>query len=230
MKENPLLDFFELNNKDNCIYFKGDNLKCYIPRKYEKKEYLIIHDKVSALGIFDICVNDKYEGGIQIPAVITLDPVDMYDTTIDDVKYLTCELTRGSQFITDLDVLQNNDIPYYMWTEYLSLGNLPRYLGYDDCATLFDTANKFSGKGLEANHAVYELIISYMFRDKKSINTFFRHTDMKDEPQIVNIRDIAHSATTTHSRIIGSYGDAGRTSALLNQSEENHPLEDLFRA
>lgn len=222
-------NYFKIDEKNNCVFFTGEKLLCYIPKKYEKRNYLIIEDKIRALGIFDIEIDGKIEAGICIPAVITIDPVDIYETTKNDVRYLVCELHKGSQFVCNMEVLVDSDIPYYIWTEFLSLGNAPEFMTYDIFTSLFDNTAYYCGKGLQANHAIYEVVVSYIHRDADDINKFYRHTNMNKPPLLVNIRDIAHSTTTTHSRIVGSFGDAGRTSALLHQSEENHPLEDLYR-
>ena len=39
-------NFFELNQKDDCVYFMGDKLECYISERYANFGYLDISDKI----------------------------------------------------------------------------------------------------------------------------------------------------------------------------------------
>ena len=65
MTNNPqIVKYFELSEKDNCVFFTGDKAECLIPQRYIDKEFLIIDSKLSVLAVFTIIVNEKILGGI----------------------------------------------------------------------------------------------------------------------------------------------------------------------
>ena len=117
-----------------------------------------------------------------------------------------------------------------MWNEFLTYGHMPSFVRYNDAAFLFDNNKKFTGKQLEGDHVIYELVIAHCFRDAKDKNIPYRNTNMSELPAQITLRDITYGASTTHSRIVGSYADVGMINAALNKVEENHDLEDLFRS
>lgn len=229
MSMSKLTPYFEQDTKEKCVRFIGDKLEIFIPMRYQLKNYLAIEDKISALGIFSMKVNDSIEGGLQLPAVIQIDPVETYEATINDVKYLVCVLTKGGKIMTSTEVLQDDKVGYFMWTEYLSLGRMPEFIDYEGTATLFDDLREVTGRGIDVDSAIIGIILAQMNRDPDDINIFYRHTRMLKKPFLVNLRNVGYGPSSTHARVVGSYSDDGRNAALLNQSDQNHKLEDFFR-
>ena len=226
----PAVDqFFEIDEKNDCVRFIGDTLEIFIPMRYQSKNYLIIKDKIDALGIFSMRVNGSIEGGLQIPAVIQIDAAETYNETIDGEQFFVCKLNKGGRIMTTLKVVKDKELVYFIWTEFLSLGHMPKYMTYDGATTLFDDLKEITGSGTGVDHALIEIILAHVYRDPNNLSIFYRHTDMRQPPAQISLRDIGYGASTTHARIIGSYADVGRNSALLNQSDQNHTLEDLFR-
>lgn len=222
--------FFELDKKEKCVRFLGDKLEIFIPMRYQNSNFLVVENKVHTLGIFSMRVNDSIEGGLQMPAVIQVDPVDTYVETKDGEQYFVCVLNKGSRIMTTTGVLKNDKIGYFMWTEFLSLGRMPEYITYDNSVSLFDDLKELTGKGTNTDHVLMEIVLAHVFRDPDNLNVFYRHSNMNKKPAQVTLRDVAYGPSSTHSRIIGSYSDDGRNAALLNQSDQNHTLEDFFRA
>lgn len=225
-----LSQYFEQDDKENCVRFIGDKLECFIPVRYKNENFLIVADKIQALGIFSIRINDTLTGGLQIPAVIQIDPTETYETTIDEEKYFVCVLTKNHRVMCSLDVMQIEKVGYFMWREFLSLGHFPSYINYQNVNSLFDDLKEITGRGLGANHAILEIILAHLFRDPDDLNIKYRHTPMVKPPAHVTLRDVSYGPSTTHSRIFGSYSDIGRNAALLNQSDTNSELSDLFRS
>lgn len=222
--------FFEESEKDDCLRFIGDKLECYIPTRYAMENYLNIGENVQALGVFALKVNDSIEGGFQLPAVITMEPTETYDATIDEESYLVCVLRKGDKLMNTLNVMQIEKIGYFMWCEFLSLGHFPRYINYENVLNLFDDLKEVTGRGTNANHAILEIIYAHLFRDAQDLNVKYRHTGMNKPPAHVTLRDVSYGPSSTLGRIGGSYTDTGVNSALLNQSDQNHEIEDLFRS
>lgn len=222
--------FFEQDDKESCVRFVGDKLECFIPVRYKAENYLIVEDKVQALAIFSMTINDTIECGLQLPAVIQIDPSETYETTIDDEKYLVAVLTKGRRLMCSLNVMQIEKISYFIWREFLSLGHFPRYINYQNVNTLFNDMKEVTGRGMNGNHVILEIILAHLFRDRKDLNKKYRYTDMKDPPATVTLQDVSYGPSSTHARIFGSYSDTGRNAALLNQADNNSEMSDLFRA
>lgn len=225
-----LSDYFRESEKDDCVYFTGDKLECFIPTRYETDDYLSIDENVHALAIFSIRIDDKIDGGLQLPAIITIEPTETYETTIDEEHYLVCVLKKGDKIMNTMSVMQIEKIGYFMWREFLSLGRMPSYLTYQNVVGLMDDLKEITGRGTNGNHTILELIYAHLFRDAKDLNIKYRHTTMTQPPAHVTLRDVSYGPSSTLGRIAGSYTDTGINSALLNQADQNHEIEDLFRA
>lgn len=224
-----MTEYFKFSETDHSFVFTGDTLEIYIPERYQEKGFLQLGEHVSVLGIFSMKINDKEEVGFLLPAMINMDPIDIAETTINGEKYFVCTLNKGCVFHDSDVVLQNNGTGYFMWNEFLALGHMPKFITYGNIIGLFDNLAKYSGLNLNGAHTILELIYAHMFRDANNMTKFYRHTDMSKPPAMINLHDVAYGATTTHSRIAGSYTSIGLNSALLNQETKNNELEDIFR-
>ena len=222
--------YFEQDDKEDCVRFIGDKLECFVPLRYKNENFLIIEDKVQALGIFSIRINDTIWAGLQLPAVIQIDPSETYETSLDGERYFVCVLTKNRRVMCSLGVMQIEKIGYFIWREFLSLGHFPKYITYQNVNTLFDDMKEITGKGIGANHVIMEIVLAHLFRDPHDLNIKYRHTKMEEPPAHVTLRDVSYGPSTTYSRIFGSYADEGRNAALLNQADTNSELSDLFRS
>ena len=228
--EEDISIYFEQDDKEQCVSFIGDKLECFIPLRYQNENYLIIEDKVQALGYFTLRINDSIWGGLQLPAVIQLDPTETYETTMEGEKYFVCVLTKNRRVMCSTSVMQIEKIGYFIWREFLYLGHYPKYINYRNVNTLLDDLKEITGRGFGANHVIIEIVLAHLFRDAHDLNIKYRHTTMNEPPATVTLKDISYGPSTTHSRIFGSYSDVGRNAALLNQSDNNSELSDLFRS
>lgn len=221
--------YFELSEKDDCVYFVGDKLDCYLPERYGNFGYLSITNVVSTLGIFAMKINDSIDCGLNLNAGITMDPVSSEHITIDGDKYVHAILKKGSKLLTTLTFTQDDKLSYVTWREFLSVGHLPFCFNYKNIAGIFDD-NKFTtGKGISVDHAVLEVIYAHLFRDPDDLNIFYRLTPMVKKPAMVTLKSVSYGPSGTFAKIAGSYAQEGYNSALLNQSEQSSELEDLFR-
>ena len=236
MVPSEIADLFELSTEDNCVRFLGEKLECYIPERYQSFGFLELGATVKTLGIFKMVVNDEYECGLQLPTTIEMYPTDIYQESIspDDNeakkdKFYVCSFDKGGQVVTNLNLVQNDKVGYTCWREFMSVGHMPLYIDYDNVAFLFDDLKECTGKGISADHAVLEIIYSHLFRDANDANIPYRNTNMARAPQRITLTDISNGLTGTFAKIAGSYAQQGYNAALLNQSDENVELEDLFR-
>ena len=222
--------FLEEPDKDCVRYVNNQNvnLEIYIPTRYRDRGYMHLDEYVHTLGILTMKIGN-IQFGLQLPAMITIDTTDTYETTIDNATYLVAVLPPGRRVMTTLTVLQNDKIPYFMWSEFLFVGHIPQYLDYSTIVSLYDQTGEVIGQKLGSDHAVFEVVLAHLFRDQDDLTRYYRNTNMVKDPATVTLKDVSYGPSSTHSRIFGSYANEGRNSALLNQVETNNELEDLFR-
>ena len=219
---------FEYSEKDDCTRFMGDKLIIRVPEHYTMLGYLVIAEVVHVLGIFPMNV-DGVDCGLQIPGVIDVDPSDIRTETINDKKYTILELHRGDRIMCTSSVIKNGKLHYEMWKEFIGGGKLPEYLDYDATACLFDDCKKITGKGIDVNHAVIEIVYAHIYRDRDDLTKLYRLTPMTKPPVTIKLNQPAYATNSTHARIIGSYAEQGMNTALIHQNAENVEIEDIFR-
>ena len=219
---------FEYSEKDDCTRFMGDKLIIRVPEHYTMLGYLVIAKVVHVLGIFPMNV-DGVDCGLQIPGVIDVDPSDIRTETINDKKYTILELHRGDRIMCTSSVVRNGKLHYAMWKEFIGGGKMPEYLDYDATACLFDDCKKITGKGIDVNHAVIEIVYAHIYRDRDDLTKLYRLTPMTKPPVNIKLNQPAYAANSTHARIIGSYAEQGMNAALIHQNAENVEIEDIFR-
>ena len=219
---------FEYSEKDDCTRFMGDKLIIRIPEHYTMLGYLVIAEVVHVLGIFPMNV-DGVDCGLQIPGIIDVDPSDIRTETINDKKYTILELHKGDRIMCTSSVIKDGKLHYAMWKEFISGGKIPEYLDYDATACLFDDCKKITGKGIDVNHAVIEIVYAHIYRDRDDLTKLYRLTPMTKPPVNIKLNQPAYATNSTHARIIGSYAEQGMNSALIHQNAENVEIEDVFR-
>lgn len=219
---------FEYSEKDDCTRFMGDKLIIRIPEHYTMLGYLVIAEVVHVLGIFPMNV-DGVDCGLQIPGVIDVDPSDIRTETINDKKYTILELHKGDRIMCTSSVIKDGKLHYAMWKEFIGGGKMPEYLDYDAAACLFDDCKKITGKGIDVNHAVIEIVYAHIYRDRDDLTKLYRLTPMTKPPVNIKLNQPAYATNSTHARIIGSYAEQGMNTALIHQNAENVEIEDIFR-
>lgn len=229
MNEELLNKFFITDEENDCVIFTGEKLQCFIPERYATYGFLHMGEKTESLGIFKMVINDEIECGLQLPSIITMEPIDAQWKTIDDEKFLVAELGTGCKLLASLTLIQNDKIYFTTWREFMYIGHLPLYINYNNIAFLFDDLKEATGKGISIDHSVLEIIYSHLFRSAEDPNIFYRHSDMTKEPARISMKSVAYGPSGTFAKIAGSFAQDGYNSALLNQADRNSELEDMWR-
>lgn len=216
-------------NKDRSVSFLGDKMEIYISKRFEKYGCLSVLENVQTLALFKIVINDTEEIGYYLPAIITMVPSEHTTHNEGNQSYVKLTFNEGDLFMKDSRVVMNQFIGYVIFYELVVVGKKPDFLTYDDMALLFKKVEDITGINFRTNQVVYETIFSHLFRDNENIMLPFRLTNMKSEPVMVPLRSVAHAATSTSGKIIGSFFDDAINSAIVNQSENNSVIEDLLR-
>lgn len=215
---------------NDTFIFTGKKMEVFIPRRYERYNLLSIGNEVKTLGIFEIKIDDNLSTGFLLPAVLTLEPSSIYTKTIEETDYLICQFVTGDKFISNSTLVKQSFIPYVLFLEFIALGRLPSFITYDIAATLFDLAKETCNVGFRTNHTVFEMIWSHLFRDANDLTTKYRHTNMKNPPEFIELKSVTYAAESTSAKLIGAYMSDGVNAAIVNPANEKNDLEDLLRS
>ena len=205
-----------------------DNIEIYISRSYEKYKMLNISDSVSALAVFEINYGAESKGFF-LPAVIEMHPSEIAFETINGTDFVKCTFNKGDIFMKSAEVVQNPNIAYTIFAEYIDSARVPNFMHYENLAFLFDTVKRITGSSIPAEHAAFEMIYAYLSRDPKNFRTMYRLTNMSEPPKYYKLKDVAHVASSTSSKLISAYLKDSLASSMVNASDNTSDLEELLR-
>ena len=171
------LNRYTKREKDSVIV-TTDKLIVYISRRFEKYMMLKVTDNVSALAIFEISVGGE-SAGFFLPAVVDMKPSRVDFVTINGNDFAMCTFSKGDTFIENVNVVQNANIAYVVFEEFIDGGKFPSFMRYDDLAFIFDIVKKITASSIPAEHSTFEMIYAYLARDPKNFKTMWRLTPMK---------------------------------------------------
>lgn len=212
-----------------------EGCKLYIPARFQEQKLASIGAESYVLGIFAIVVGDKYYGVSNVPSMMKVDPATINTVTIEEEDYLELVFEAGDTVVSNVDLVKNDALLYYIYNEVIAKGHVPWYINYEDLGRLFEQSKKYAGASLGANHAVMEMIAASVTRDASNKTKFYRHTvESKDDlekrpPVMIPLRSVTYGATNTTAKLIGAYWDEGVTSALVNPSDKVEPIEEILR-
>lgn len=227
MEKQELKQYFKV--VDDTIIFTGNHLEVRIPVRYKVYDLLTIADTIKTLAIFEMIVNDTTSVGLLLPCIVHMAPSAIARATIDGSEYQVAEFYSGDKFILSNTLLKEPHLAYTMYLEFISLGNLPKFLDYSSTAFLFDTAENVCGINLRTPHTVFEMIYAHLFRDPDDLFVKYRYTDMLKSPVFIGTKSVAFGPDSTTAKIIGSYFNDGINSAFINASQQQSDLENLLR-
>ena len=220
--------YFKTNSKGEVI-FVGDELKIYIPKRYEEKQFTQITSEISTIGIFRMVANGKDEIKFLLPAFIKIRPSGIDTETIGEERYAVATLVKNDVFMVTNEVLQTEKIAYLIWNEFIYWGNTPTWMTYLDVMNMFKTQQKVTGLKFGVPPVVFEILISHLARTKRSLDEEYRLTDMHEYPAFIPLHAVAHAATSVSARMIGSYFDDSVNVSLIQDDGKPSELEDILR-
>lgn len=223
------MDLNRILNKDkNRLVCMVDNITVYISRNFEKYKMLTIGDDVSALAIFEIVVGNESRGFF-LPAAVKMKPSVVSFETVDGTDFVKCEFHKGDTFIDDTTVVQNANIAYIVFEEFIDGARIPKFMRYDNLAFIFDIIKRITGSSIPAEHAAFEMIYAYLSRNPKNVREMWRLTNMNGSPKYFKLKDVPHVAVSTTSKLISAYLNDSIASSMVNASEDNSDIEELLR-
>lgn len=233
LKRDPSVIHKDLTTlKDNRIV-TDKGCRIYIPEKYQDNRLVTVGVETYILGYFAIVIGNSY--GVSLaPARLRIEPDNIQTVKIEDESYLEFTFEPNSTVIANADVVQDNQLLYSIYNEFISKGHVPWYITYQDLGELFGLSKYYTGTKLGANPVIFELITATITRNPENLKQQYRHIlkspkDLKTEPKVVKLNSVTYGATNTTTKLIGAYWDEGVTSALVHPSTKEEPIEEILR-
>lgn len=209
-------------------------LRIYIPIRFEERNLASIGSDVFIVGIYAIVTDDGFYGVAKTNAMIHITPSAINTVKVDGDDYYEFVFNPGSTVISNLSLVKNDVVTYYIFDEFFAKGRVPWYIDYDSLGSIFDSAAKHAGVNFGKNKVIIELIASIIARDKKDRYIMYRHVvknladKLKNKPDFIPLSAIQFTATNTVTKLAGAYMSDGIVSALVNPSERVERVESLL--
>lgn len=211
-------------------------IKIYVPERYTEKELAEIGSETFIVGIYAMVVDDTYYAVSKINAMMRIKPTTISTVKFDGTTYLEFYFEPGSVVIATTSLVRSDTLVYNIFNYFISNGAIPWFLGYEDVATLFDSAEHHAGVRLTKSHSILEMFTAAIARDPEHRTKYYRQSldDGKAKPDkpvaFIALRNISLGATNTTSRLMGSRFSDGLDSALANPSRSLERVEQLLRS
>ena len=209
------------------------DLAIHIPRSYASGQLGSIESTVRCVGFFAVVV-DGYYAVSNVCAIVTLTPSEINVVKIEDADYLILKFNAGDTVMPLLDLVRTAPLVFNIYDEIVAKGKTPWYLDYVDLGSIFDTAQHHANMNLNADRSILEMMTAARGRNPDDRTKYYRNMiqtsdDLsKYKPDMIPLRSVAFGATSTTSKLLGSYMNEGLTSALVNPTERLEKVEELL--
>ena len=208
--------------------------KIQVPSRFTERSLVELGADIHCIGVYAMIVDDKYAVST-INAQLLITPSKILKININDVEYYEFYFESGSQVFATTNLVKKDSLVYHIFDELISKANVPWYIGYDDLGKIFDSAKYHAGTNIADNQELTELIVSIISRDPIDKTIYYRNSIKNEQfvkdinPEYVSLSNVLFSATSTLTRLTGSYMSEGIVSALVNESQREERLEALLR-
>jgi hypothetical protein len=189
-------------------------------------------DGVLVIGSYAIIHKDTY-AITQAPVMTHLLPDDIQEVSIDDTDYIEMIFHKGTTWLKNKTIIQDKLMVIEILTQYLSHGRIPWYVDYEGCAELFYEAKHLGGLDISQRPELIEMLAALTCRDPNDAQRLFREQQLaKGDRKLftaVPVSNVHFGSFTTESRLIGSYQDAGVSTALVVDSKKMTPTGRLLQ-
>lgn len=217
---------------EKCVV-SGDTLQVIFPERWVAKELAELGDVVHLIGYFAVIDKDGNMGKMMIPAVVRTEPDRVNKVVINGDAYIKMEYDKGSNLISTMNVVRDDNLLYYIYSEFFEKARVPFYFTYSECARLFNESVKYNGFKLGYDPAALEYLVAFIHRNPDNIGECYRHrptakTD-KVQPSLMGLNDVTTGSNNFITKINKSYTTAGITSALNNPARRAERIETMLR-
>lgn len=206
-----------------------------VPARFQERDLVSLGSDTYILGIFAMILEDNTYAISMTDAMMQIDPTTTETIIMNGDQYLQFSFEKGSRVFVTIDLVKNTLMLYNIFNEFISKGNVPWYIEYEDLPHIFDTAEYHAGAKVGGNHAIYEYICAMVGRVDNNRQLHYRHyakthqDEITHPPVFVPFRSVIYNAPDTTAKLLGSYASDGLTSALVHPSEKTQSIESLLR-
>lgn len=221
IKDKPAVMKTLVENADGSVTTKT-GCRIFIPKRYIERDVAKVGSENYSIGFFPLITPDNRFMLFNAIAFIYLNPSSFSSAFMDGEEFIQFTFDPGTIVIKSLDLVQKDTLVYAVFNEFISNGNFPWYINYDDSGMSFDTATTIAGTSIGQNPEQIEILIASISRQPQDRMKYFRTMvrSMEDakrlQPARVPLKSVSYSATNTTNKLAGAYFDEGVRSALLN--------------
>ena len=234
IKDKPAVMKTLVENQDGSVTTKT-GCRIFIPKRFIERDVAKVGSENYSIGFFPMLTPDNRFMLFNAIAFIYLNPSEFSTAFIDGEEFIDFKFEPGSIVIKSLDLVQKDTLVYSEFNEFISSGNIPWYINYDDSGTLFDTATTIAGTSIGQNPEQIEILIASISRQPQNRMLYFRTMvkTLEDAqrmiPARVPLKSVSYSATNTTNKLAGAYFDEGVRSALLNPTTRPDKVGTVLR-
>lgn len=206
----------------------------HIPEFYAETPLAHIGVECNIIGIHGIIVGDNYAMRSAC-AMIRTTPTSVSKVKIGEESYFELKYDPGSPVYESLDLVKQATLIYHIQTVFMTKGKNPWYMSYLDRGRIYNTSGSHAGAPVGKNRETTALQVAIMARNPENIRQHYRMclTSLADldkkPPQVVPMRNVSTSVTSSMAKLSGSYMRQGVVSALVRRTERTDSLESILR-
>lgn len=213
--------------EDNSVYTDVE-CRIYFPKRWEGTPLAQMDDEeIYVLAMFILVVGNKYTW-FNGAALMNLKPSSIASVFIDDVECTEFTFLPGDVVIGNLNLAQDNTLPYYIGEIIVNKGNVVPYLTEDDFLQLLITCDYFAGLKLP-NYAYVVLYLSHVIRLKRDKSLLARAGKEGEEITFIPFNNVMYATNNTMAKFNGANLDEGIQGALVYPSKEASNIEKMLR-
>lgn len=198
------------------------------PSRFVKRELAEIDVGVEVYGLMAIIFEDNTYAVLNFTNKLILNSNIIDYKEINGIEYINVTFKKNDILIINTNLVRIETVIFDILDEIILKGNIPWYIEYEDLLKMFDTAKAYAGMSI-TNLTGTELLASMCARCNEDRTKYFR-TCNKSKLFYIGLRNVFYSATSTLTRLSGSYLSDGVTSALLSPTKDISELEKAVRA
>lgn len=234
IKDKPAVMKTLIEADDGSVITKT-GCRIFIPKRYVERGMAEIGSDNYSIGFFPLLTADNRFMLFNAIAYIYLNPSEFSTAYIDGEEFIEFKFEPYSVVIKSLSLVQKDTLVYSVFNEFISSGNIPWYINYDDSGTLFDTATTIAGTSIGQNPEQIEILLASISRQPQNRMAYFRTLvkSMEDakklQPVRVPLKSVSYSATNTTNKLAGARADEGIRSALLHPTTHPDSIGTILR-
>lgn len=209
--------------------------KVIIPTRFETIGLATVSVETHVVGIYALLFEDGIYAVCNVCAMMRINPSKTEKIKIENTEYYVFTIAAGTALLPNINLVRQDILTYYIYSEMLSAGKIPWYLSYNDLGSIFDTAKSHANANIGQEREITEMLVSLASRTKGDRAVFFRML-AKDpsmisrvNPAYIPLRSVIYAATNTTTKLAGSYMHQGIVGALVTPSENVERIEEILR-